>query len=53
MEQLQIDSLLIVAREHKKSCADADCGVSMMALGMVYKSLVKRELTPEENSIFC
>ena len=44
-------SFLTVCKEHKEKC-DGNCNVSMFALGKMFRDMVGRELTEEENKIF-
>lgn len=46
------ESLITLAKEHKRKCDSPDCGVSLYMLGKVYKELVDRNLTDEEWKVF-
>ena len=45
-------SLLTLAREHKATCADPDCTVTLMSLRPVYAALLQRPPTDEEWAAF-
>ncbi len=51
MDQLRAHTLLELVKEHKKTC-DGMCSLSMFSMAKIYRELVRRELTEEEELIF-
>lgn len=50
--ELYAKTVLRLVKDHKRRCTDEVCNISLMVAGNLYKKLMKRDLTPEEENIF-